>query len=92
VGKQSIEQLERIVEAEASRAGAPGDDALQLQALVGGGAHAVRHDDGAPRLSYGTGDERQGPAPLQSPDRSGKQSSSSPHEVAGGGRPVPWSV
>jgi len=45
--EQFVEQLERLVEAEASRAGAAGDDALQLQAPVGGGAHPARHADGA---------------------------------------------
>jgi hypothetical protein len=43
VQKQFVEQLERVVEAEASRAGAVGDDALQLQAPVADGAHAARH-------------------------------------------------
>ena len=45
--KQFIEQLQRVVEAEASRACAGGDDALQLQAPVADGAHAAGHADGA---------------------------------------------
>ena len=47
--KQFVEQLQRVVEAEASRAGTLCDDALQLQAPCGGGAHAARHDDRARR-------------------------------------------
>ena len=47
MGDQFIEQLERVVEAEATRAGTAGDDALQLQALVAYGAQAVGHVDGA---------------------------------------------
>jgi hypothetical protein len=39
--KQFVEQLQRVVEAEASRAGAAGDGALQLQAPVAYGAHAA---------------------------------------------------
>jgi hypothetical protein len=40
-----VEKLERVVGAEASRAGAAGNDALQLQASVVRSAHAAAHAD-----------------------------------------------
>ena len=42
--EQFVEQLDGVIEAEASRADAAGDGALQLQATV---AHAAGHADGA---------------------------------------------
>jgi hypothetical protein len=41
--EQFVEQLDSVVEADASRAEAVGDDALQLQAPVAGGARAAGH-------------------------------------------------
>ena len=57
-----VEQLECVVDAEASCAGAGADDALQLQAPVAdGGAHAARHVDGRRGAATGpAGDERHG--------------------------------
>ncbi|RLN15879.1 hypothetical protein C2845_PM02G29870 [Panicum miliaceum] len=43
VGEQFVEQLDGVVEAEASRADAAGDGALQLQASVACGAHTAGH-------------------------------------------------
>jgi hypothetical protein len=41
--EQFIEQLDGVVEADASRAEAVGDEALQLQAPVAGGSRVARH-------------------------------------------------
>jgi len=44
--EQFVEQLDGVIEAEASRADAAGDGALQLQASVACGAHSEGHADG----------------------------------------------
>jgi hypothetical protein len=63
VWQQLVEQLECVVEAEASRAGAAGDEALQHGAPVPGGARAAGHVHGVPvrLLAVWPGDEMDEP-------------------------------
>ena len=60
MGQQFLEQLERVVEAEAPRLCLSRNDALQLQAPVASSARAAGHANGGRARGYWTGAERNG--------------------------------